>query len=69
MVMFFTQIQAIIKDETGIEQLKKEAVRWRRQSARASLRAVFGRFSLTWFSPFTTVKLYEIAPVRCTYAV
>ncbi|XP_003742652.1 palmitoyltransferase ZDHHC3 [Galendromus occidentalis] len=69
MVMFFTQIQAIIKDETGIEQLKKEAVRWRRQSARASLRAVFGRFSLTWFSPFTTVKLHEVAPSRCTYAV
>ncbi|OQR72504.1 palmitoyltransferase ZDHHC3-like [Tropilaelaps mercedesae] len=62
-------IQAILSDETGIEQLKKEAIRWRRRSAWSSFRAVFGRFSLAWFSPFTSVRLHEIAPARCMYAV
>lgn len=69
MVMFGSQIQAILSDETGIEQLKKEAIRWRRRSAWSSFRAVFGRFSLAWFSPFTSVRLHEIAPARCMYAV
>lgn len=69
MVMFGSQIQAILSDETGIEQLKKEAVRWRRRSAWSSFRAVFGRFSVAWFSPFTSVKLYEMAPNRCLYSV
>lgn len=58
MVMFGTQIQAIWNDETGIEQLKKEAVKWQKHSPWRSLRAVFGRFSLTWFSPFTTPQTY-----------
>lgn len=58
MVMFGTQLQAIWTDQTGIEQLKKEAaVRWQRKSAWGSLRAVFGRFSLAWFSPFTNFPI------------
>lgn len=37
----------------GIEQLKKEEARWVRNSRWTSFQAVFGRFSLAWFSPFT----------------
>ncbi|XP_064467467.1 palmitoyltransferase ZDHHC3-like isoform X2 [Ornithodoros turicata] len=55
MVMFASQIQAIWNDETGIEQLKKEVARWRRRSPWRSVRSVFGRFSLSWFSPFTSI--------------
>ncbi|CAH0384496.1 unnamed protein product [Bemisia tabaci] len=52
-VMLGTQLQAIWNDETGIEQLKKEEARWVKKSRWKSLQAVFGRFSLAWFSPFT----------------
>lgn len=37
----------------GIEQLKKEEARWVRKSRWKSFQAVFGRFSIAWFSPFT----------------
>ncbi|GIY37181.1 palmitoyltransferase ZDHHC3 [Caerostris darwini] len=57
-VMFGTQVQAIWNDETGIEQLKKESVRWQKRSPWRSLRSVFGRFSLVWFSPFTGPSLH-----------
>ncbi|XP_014278660.1 palmitoyltransferase ZDHHC3 isoform X2 [Halyomorpha halys] len=50
--MFFSQLQAIWNDETGIEQLKKEEARWVKKSRWKSIQAVFGRFSLAWFSPF-----------------
>ncbi|KPI96149.1 Palmitoyltransferase ZDHHC3 [Papilio xuthus] len=39
--------------ERGIEQLKKEQARWVRKSRWMSIQAVFGRFSILWFSPFT----------------
>lgn len=41
----------------GIEQLKKEQASWEKKSRWRSIQAVFGRFSLTWFSPFTTPPL------------
>ncbi|XP_024936646.1 palmitoyltransferase ZDHHC3 isoform X2 [Cephus cinctus] len=53
-VMLGTQLQAIWNDETGIEQLKKEEARWVRNSKWKSVQAVFGRFSIAWFSPFTS---------------
>ncbi|XP_023938737.1 palmitoyltransferase ZDHHC3 [Bicyclus anynana] len=53
LVMFGTQLHAIWNDETGIEQLKKEQARWVRKSRWKSIQAVFGRFSIFWFSPFT----------------
>ena len=51
-VMLGTQVQAIWNDETGIEQLKKEQARWVKKSRWKSIQAVFGRFSIFWFSPF-----------------
>ena len=39
----------------GIESLKKEEARWDRKSRWKSMQAVFGRFSIEWFSPFTKV--------------
>lgn len=51
-VMLGTQVQAIWNDETGIEQLKKEEARWVKKSRWKSIQAVFGRFSIFWFSPF-----------------
>ncbi|CAN7991425.1 unnamed protein product, partial [Ixodes hexagonus] len=54
LVMFASQVQAIWNDETGIEQLKKEVARWQKHSPWRSMRSVFGRFSLSWFSPFTS---------------
>lgn len=56
-VMFGTQMQAIWNDETGIEQLKKEEARWVKMSRWKSIQAVFGRFSIGWFSPFTRPPL------------
>lgn len=53
MVMLGTQIQAIWNDKTGIEQLKKEQTTWAKKSRWKSIQAVFGRFSILWFSPFT----------------
>ncbi|XP_023343628.1 palmitoyltransferase ZDHHC3 [Eurytemora carolleeae] len=54
--MFGTQVSAIWYDETGIEALKKEEARWVRRSRWKSIQAVFGRFSLEWFSPFTPLR-------------
>jgi len=55
MVMMGTQIHAIITDETGIEQMKRESPKWERQSRVKALQMVFGgRFSWKWFSPFST---------------
>uniref|UniRef100_A0A1B0G037 Palmitoyltransferase n=2 Tax=Glossina TaxID=44049 RepID=A0A1B0G037_GLOMM len=51
-IMLATQLTAILNDQTGIEQLKKEA-RWAKKSRLKSIQSVFGRFSLAWFSPFT----------------
>ncbi|RWS10092.1 Palmitoyltransferase ZDHHC3-like protein [Dinothrombium tinctorium] len=53
-IMFGVQIQAIWNDETGIEQLKKETVRWSKRKSWKSFKVVFGKgFNLSWFSPFT----------------
>nr|QDC33566.1 palmitoyltransferase ZDHHC3 [Coleomegilla maculata]QDC33567.1 palmitoyltransferase ZDHHC3 [Coleomegilla maculata] len=52
MVMLATQVQAIWNDKTGIEQLKKEQATWAKKSRWKSIQAVFGRFSILWFSPF-----------------
>jgi hypothetical protein len=46
-------LNAIWNDETGIEQLKKEEARWAKKSRWKSIEAVFGRFSILWFSPFS----------------
>ena len=37
----------------GIESLKKVEASWVRKSRWKSMQAVFGRFSVHWFSPFT----------------
>ncbi|KAL3275502.1 hypothetical protein HHI36_020262 [Cryptolaemus montrouzieri] len=52
LVMLATQVQAIWNDKTGIEQLKKEEATWAKKSRWKSIQAVFGRFSILWFSPF-----------------
>lgn len=62
LVMFASQLQAIWNDETGIEQLKKEVARWQKRSPWRSMRAVFGRFSLSWFSPFTSAVDAPLLP-------
>ncbi|KAL1448608.1 palmitoyltransferase ZDHHC3 isoform X1 [Dermacentor albipictus] len=62
LVMFASQLQAIWNDETGIEQLKKEVARWQKRSPWRSMRAVFGRFSLSWFSPFTSAGDAPLLP-------
>ena len=54
-IMFGTQVSAIWYDETGIESLKKEEATWARKSRWKSIQAVFGRFSIQWFSPFADV--------------
>ena len=54
-IMFGTQVSAIWNDETGIEALKKEEARWVKKSKWKSLQAVFGQFSMSWFSPFSVV--------------
>ncbi|KAK7115485.1 hypothetical protein V1264_001342 [Littorina saxatilis] len=56
-IMFGTQVSAICSDETGIEQLKREAARWERKSRWRSMKGVFGQpFGWHWFSPFATPK-------------
>ena len=54
-IMFGTQVSAIWYDETGIEALKKEEATWVRKSRWKSIQAVFGRFSIQWFSPFSEI--------------
>lgn len=54
-IMFGTQVAAIWHDQTGIESLKKEEARWVRKSRWKSIQAVFGRFSIQWFSPFAKI--------------
>lgn len=56
-IMFGTQVSAIWYDETGIEALKKEEARWVKRSRWKSFQAVFGRFSIAWFSPFTQIRV------------
>ena len=56
-IMFGTQVSAIWYDETAIESLKKEETRWVRKSRWKSIQAVFARFSIYWFSPFTPAQL------------
>jgi len=53
LIMLGTQLNAILNDETGIEQLKKEEARWAKKSRWKSIQSVFGRFSIAWLSPFT----------------
>merc|ERR1719154_111311 len=55
-IMFGTQVAAIWHDETGIEALKQEEARWVKKSKWKSIQAVFGRFSLSWFSPFSKIS-------------
>ncbi|KAF7988707.1 hypothetical protein HCN44_001280 [Aphidius gifuensis] len=68
-VMLGTQLQAIWNDETGIEQLKKEEARWVKNSKWKSIRAVFGRFSIAWFSPFTSPPNAKIKLDSYLYSV
>uniref|UniRef100_A0A6M2DXT7 Palmitoyltransferase n=1 Tax=Xenopsylla cheopis TaxID=163159 RepID=A0A6M2DXT7_XENCH len=70
-VMLITQLQAIWNDETGIEQLKKEQASWVRKSRWISIQNVFGRFSLHWFSPFTSpeTNTYRVFPDIYSYPV
>ncbi|KAM7445368.1 Palmitoyltransferase zdhhc7 [Porites harrisoni] len=54
LVMFCTQVSSIVKDETGIENLKKERVS-RKNTVYENLQDVFGGyFSISWFSPFSS---------------
>ncbi|CAB3978595.1 palmitoyltransferase ZDHHC3-like [Paramuricea clavata] len=56
LAMFCTQVCSICKDETGIENLKKEKVDKEEEdkSLYENLRDVFGgHFSIKWFSPFS----------------
>ncbi|XP_037085080.1 palmitoyltransferase ZDHHC3-like isoform X1 [Pollicipes pollicipes] len=68
LVMLCSQVQAIWTDETGIEALKGEEVRWRRQERWKSMRAVFGRTWHAWLSPFTRPVLSGSA-LRHVYPV
>ena len=43
----------------GIESLKKVEASWVRKSRWKSMQAVFGRFSVHWFSPFTADRQSE----------
>lgn len=70
LVMFCSQLQAIWSDETGIESLQKQRHcageesglggpdLQGRQSRWKSVKTVFGRSSLSWFSPFTRPPLH-----------
>ncbi|XP_013778352.1 palmitoyltransferase ZDHHC3-like [Limulus polyphemus] len=69
LVMFCTQVQAIWNDETGIEQLKNESIRWQKQSPKRNMRTVFGQFSLGWFSPFSGPSFPSKKTEGCLYAV
>lgn len=68
-IMLGTQLNAIWNDETGIEQLKKEEARWIRKSRWKSFHAVFGLFSIQWFSPFTVAPLEGKKKDAYLYAV
>lgn len=58
LVMFCTQISAILSDETQIETLKNEEPKWIKKNKWSSLKAVFGgEFSIKWFSPFSKPNL------------
>lgn len=57
LVMFCSQVSSIVKDETGIENLKKERV-VKKTTVYENLQDVFGGyFSISWFSPFTSPPL------------
>jgi palmitoyltransferase len=62
-IMFFTQIHAIITDETGIESLKKED-RHRRKWYDSLVEVFGGSISYKWLSPFTappySIRLNDI---------
>ena len=51
-ILFF-DVLFMINFIQGIEQLKKEEASWEKKSRWRSVQAVFGRFSLSWLSPFT----------------
>jgi palmitoyltransferase len=53
LVMFCTQVSAIVTDETQIESLKQEEPKWAKKSKWTSLKSVFGNeISIRWLSPF-----------------
>ncbi|XP_065676265.1 palmitoyltransferase ZDHHC3-like [Hydra vulgaris] len=55
MIMFCTQLNSVIHDETGIEHLKKEA-RVKQGNWKDRLKDMFGGdFGITWFSPFSSL--------------
>ncbi|XP_028836248.1 palmitoyltransferase ZDHHC3-A isoform X3 [Denticeps clupeoides] len=55
-VMFGTQVHSICTDETGIERLKGETATWDKKPCWESVKEAFGgSFSLSWFSPFSTL--------------
>ncbi|XP_006817408.1 palmitoyltransferase ZDHHC3-like [Saccoglossus kowalevskii] len=57
-IMFCTQVHSICTDETGIEQLKQDKPTWTKKSKWFALRSVFGgKFSIHWFSPFSSPNL------------
>ncbi|XP_077982812.1 palmitoyltransferase ZDHHC3-like [Glandiceps talaboti] len=59
-IMCGTQLHAICTDETGIEQLKREQPTWNKKSTWLALKATFGsKFSMGWFSPFSTPNFHS----------
>ena len=51
MVMFWTQMNSICENETGIEQLKNEK-HWNKGTKWLNMKGVFGdKFSIAWFLP------------------
>ena len=48
-------VPSLIDFGKGIEALKKEEATWVRKSRWKSIQAVFGRFSIHWFSPFADI--------------
>lgn len=54
LVMFCSQISSIVKDETGIENLKQE-LKVKKGTVYENLQDVFGGYiSISWFSPFSS---------------
>uniref|UniRef100_A0A1I8HF81 Palmitoyltransferase n=2 Tax=Macrostomum lignano TaxID=282301 RepID=A0A1I8HF81_9PLAT len=70
-IMFGDQIHSILKDQTGIETLKRERHSWKRQSRMSLLEGVFGQpISWRWLSPFSPPSFTKSAPQRlCLYSV
>ncbi|ESO05783.1 hypothetical protein HELRODRAFT_77555 [Helobdella robusta] len=61
-IMCISQMSAILNDETGIEQLKRDKTKYCRTSRVKNLKRVFGsKISFAWISPFHTSNATEIS--------